>query len=75
MAARSIDAHELEMLRGNAVGIAVGDGRLEALRQRLDRRAVTQILAPLALLDPDALALLLDVRHSKKRPLARAARW
>ena len=44
--------------------------RLEALRQRLDRRAVAEVLDPLPLLDQDALLLLLDVRHSRKCPLA-----
>ena len=73
---RAIDRpDELAMLGGDALGVAIRDGRLEALRERLDRRAVTKVLAPLALLDPDALALLLDVRHSRKCPLLRAARW
>ena len=58
-----------------AVGIASCYSRLEALAQRLDRGAVTQVLVPLALLGADALALLLDVRHSRKCPLSRAARW
>ena len=50
------------------------DGRLEALRQRLDRRAVAQVLEPLARGGADALLLLLDVRHGEKRPaLAGAA--
>ena len=62
-------AHELAMLGRDALGVAVGDGRLEALRQRLDRRAVAEVLGPLPLLDPDALLLLLDVRHSRKCPL------
>ena len=35
----------------HALGVAVGDGRLEALRQRLDRRAVAEVLRPLPLLD------------------------
>jgi hypothetical protein len=63
------------MLRCDTLGVTVGDRRLEALRERLDRRAIAEVLASLALLDADALALLLDVRHSKKRPRLRAARW
>ncbi len=73
---RTIDRpNELAMLGGDTVGIAICDSRLEALAQRLDRGAVTQVLVPLALLGADALALLLDVRHSRKCPLSRAARW
>ena len=41
---------------------------LEPLRQRLDRRAVAQVLEPLALGDPDALFLLLMFGISKKGP-------
>ena len=40
----------------------------EALRQRLDRRAVAQVLEPLFSGDPDALLLLLDVRHLERCP-------
>jgi hypothetical protein len=73
---RAVDrAHELAVPRRDTLGVAVGDGSLEALRERLYRRPVAEILAPLALLDADALALLLDVRPSKKRPRLRAARW
>ena len=56
--------------RPRSVGVAVRDGGLEALRERLDRRPVAEVLVPLPLLDQDALLLLLDVRHSRKCPLA-----
>ena len=45
---RAIDRpHELAVLGRDALGVAVGDRRLEALRQRLDRRAVAEVLDPL----------------------------
>ena len=68
-------AHEVAVLAGDALAVAVGDSRLEALRQGLDRRPVAEVLDPLPLLDQDALLLLFDVRHSRKRPHPRAARW
>ena len=49
---------------------ALGNPLLESLRQRFDRRAVAQILEPLTGSDPDALLLLLDVRHGVKTPAA-----
>jgi hypothetical protein len=63
------------MLARYLVGIAVGGGSLEALRERLDRRAVAEVLEALPRLNLDALFLLLDVRHSRKRPQLRAGRW
>ena len=42
-------------------------------RQRLHRRAVAEVLEPLLSRGPDALLLLLDVRHSVKKPATRAA--
>ena len=49
--------------------------RREALRQRLDRRAVAQVLEPLVGGGADALLLLRDVRHSVKTPAQRARGW
>ena len=60
-------AHERAVLGGDRVGVAGVDGGLEALRQRLDRRAEADVLHALALGRPDALLLLLDVRHIEKR--------
>jgi putative peptidoglycan lipid II flippase len=45
--------------------------RLEPLRERLGRGAVAQVLEPLPGGAPDALLLLVDVRHVVKRPAAR----
>jgi putative peptidoglycan lipid II flippase len=47
------------------------NGRFEALRERLGRRAVAQVLEPLSGGAPDAFFLLVDVRHVVKRPAAR----
>jgi putative peptidoglycan lipid II flippase len=60
---------ELAMLGGHALGVPLARGRLEPLRERLDRRAIAQVLEPLPRLDSNALLLLLDVRHSRKDPL------
>ena len=68
-------AHELQMLRRDALGVPIDGRGLEPLGQRLDRRAVAEVLEALPRLDPDALFLLLDVGHSRKCPLLRAARW
>jgi hypothetical protein len=51
--------HELAMLVGDDIGVSGGDRGLESLRERLDRRAVAQVLEALPRLDPDALLLLL----------------
>ena len=51
------------MLGGDGRLVAVGDRGLEPLREGLDRRAVAEVLEPLTAGDPDALLLLLDVRH------------
>ena len=68
---RAVDrADELAMLGRNAVGIAFRCSDLEPLRERLDRRAVAEVLEALPRLDPHALFLLLDVRHSKETPAA-----
>src|SRR6185503_16627521 len=62
---RTVDRpHELAVLRGDLLRVAVLDGALEALRERLDRRAVAKVFEPLARCRADALLLLLDVRHS-----------
>src|SRR5206468_4417537 len=73
----SIDRpHEHAVLVRDELGIPARDCGLETLRQRLDRRPVAKILHSLPLLDPDALLLLLDVRHSRKTPAgSRARRW
>ena len=52
---------------------AIGDGSLEAPGQGLDRRAVPQVLEPLAGGAPDALLLLPDVRHSVEMPATAGA--
>jgi hypothetical protein len=45
-------------------------------RERLRRRAVAQVLEPLLSGGPDALFLLLDVRHVEKTPASRGrVRW
>ncbi len=51
------------MLGRNGVRIAGVDGNAEPAEVGLDRRAVAQVLEPLAGGDLDALLLLLDVRH------------
>ena len=61
--------------RWRRVLVARGRRGLEPLRQRLDRRAVAEVLVPLALGDPDALLLLLNVRHVEERPAVRARGW
>ena len=62
---------------------SVGDARPRRRRRRrarrrrvkrLDRRAVAQVLEPLLGRGPDALLLLLDVRHGVKMPAPRAGR-
>ena len=46
---RAVDCpHELAVLRRDEIRVAVLDGAFEALRERLDRRAVAQVLEPLA---------------------------
>src|SRR5581483_1534048 len=73
---RPVDhAHESAVLLGDPGGVALLDRGRKALRQRLDRRAVAEILRSLPLGDPDALLLLLDVRHGVKTPASRARRW
>src|SRR6266567_3023007 len=70
---RAIDpAHELAMLRRGALVLAGRNRRLEPLRERLDRRAVAEILEPLACGRADALLLLADVRHRVKKTRCRA---
>src|SRR5712691_891656 len=64
---RAVDrADEFAVLRRDPLRVAVRGSRLEALRQRLDGRAVAEVLEALTSLSPYTLALLLDVRHSKK---------
>ena len=67
-------ADERLVLRLDRLGVALGCDRREPLRQRLDRRAVAQVLQPLFGGDPDALLLLLDVRHGTKMPASARAR-
>src|SRR5207248_452256 len=64
-------AGELEFSRAL---VDLGTSSLQASRQRLDRRAVAQVLEPLASCGPDALLLLFDVGHDVKTPASRAAR-
>src|SRR6266511_3544837 len=59
---------ELLVLRGHARLVAVGDGRLQAACERLRGRAEAQVLEPLLGCGPDALLLLLDVRHLERTP-------
>ena len=42
-----IQAHERKVLGRDRIGVAGSDGRFEPLRQRLDRRAVVEVLVPL----------------------------
>lgn len=59
---RTIDrANQLTMLARDALRVPVTGRGLEALGQRLYRRAVAQVLEPLTRLDPNALLLLFDV--------------
>src|SRR5690242_6023076 len=69
-------AHELTVLGGDAVLVAVLHRGLEALRERLRSRAVMQVLEPLLGGRPDPLLLLSDVRHSREKARSsRAAAW
>ena len=61
-------AHELEILGGELVLVSCGGRSLEPLRQGLHRGAVAEVLVVLPLGDPDALFLLLNVRHLEERP-------
>src|SRR5207302_2220211 len=65
-------ADELAVLGGDRVVVAFGHGALQPAGERLDGRAEPQVLEPLFGGDPDALLLLLDVRHDAKTPAARA---
>ena len=56
------------MLGLDAILVARLDGRRKALRERLGRRAVVQVLQPLLGGSANALLLLLDVRHGVKNP-------
>ena len=62
---------EAAMLGLDRVGVAVLDRRREPLRQRLDRRAVAQVLEPLVGGGTNALLLLPDVRHARENARAR----
>src|SRR5438067_2614585 len=68
--------HERAVLAlGGGVVVAL-DGCSETLRQRLDRRAVAQVLQALLARDADPLLLLSDVGHVRKKcPVSRAAAW
>ncbi len=59
------------MLGRDPLRVAVGDRGFQALRQRLDRRPVAEILEALARLDPNTLLLLLDVRHFEETAAGR----
>jgi DNA polymerase III delta subunit len=67
-------ADELPVLARDEVGVARCDCGFEPLREGLDRGAVAQVLEALPRLDPHALLLLLDVRHSKRCPRGRGPR-
>jgi len=54
-------ADEFPVLSRNAVGVAIGSRSFQPLGERLDRRAVAEVLEALSRLDPNALLLLLDV--------------
>lgn len=67
MGGRAVDpALKLEMGGANALCVAFVDGAAQPTGQRLHRRAVAQVLEPLASGTADALLLLLDVRHDVK---------
>ena len=68
-------ADERAVLLGDPSLVAVVHGRLQAAREGLHRRGVAEVLEPLLGRGPDALLLLLDVRHGVKMPAARAGRW
>src|SRR5918996_3467792 len=55
---------ELAMVPGRAIAVAVPDGLLEMLEERLRARAVAQVLQALARRGLDAALLLFDVRHA-----------
>ena len=77
MSGRTVDrADELLVLGGDHARVAVGNGGLEPLGKRLDRRAVAEVLEPLTRRDSDTLLLLLDVRHCERvpRPIPAAGR-
>ena len=63
---------QIHVRSANGVGVAVCDGTLETARERLDRRAVPEVLEPLPRGASNPLLLLLDVRHDVKMPAARA---
>src|SRR5262249_51207084 len=65
---------ELLVVLGRGGGVAGLGGRGEALRQRLDRRAVAPGLGPLLGGNAHSLLLLLDVRHSGEMPAPAGAR-
>src|SRR5436190_2192778 len=67
-------ADELPVLGPDTVGLSCLRGLLETARQRLHRRAVAEVLEPLACRGADALFLLFDVRHSVKRPATAGGR-
>src|SRR5215217_5965291 len=58
--------HEVAVRRLDRRRVAALGSRREALRQRLDRGAVAEVLEPLLARDTDALLLLLDVRHTRR---------
>jgi len=62
------------VLRVRRLHVARVGGRREALRERLDRRAVAKVLEALLGGDPYPLLLLLDVRHGVKMPAPAGAR-
>src|SRR5262249_28899791 len=60
--------YEPPVFLGDRGLVAVVDGSLEPLRERLGGRAKTQVLHARLSGDPHALLLLLDVRHLVKEP-------
>jgi hypothetical protein len=60
---RAVDQpDEVAVLRLDSRRIALADRRRQPFRERLDRRAVAEVLEPLLGRDPDALLLLFYVR-------------
>src|SRR5206468_1994648 len=73
---RPVDAtDELGVLGGDLLGVALVDRVTKAPCQRLDGRAIAQILEPLAGGGADALLLLANVRHALLAPVREKARY
>lgn len=59
-------ALQLAVLRGDAAGVSLLGGGLQAPHHRPDRGAVPEVLKALPRRKPDPLLLLSDVRHREK---------